>query len=407
MAKIAVLGYGTVGSGVAEVLDRNADVIEKKAGERIETAKILDIRKFPGDKREAIIVDDYQSILDDPEITVVAEVMGGLHPAYEFTKAAFKAGKSVCTSNKALVAEFGTELSKIASENGVSYLYEASCGGGIPIIRPLRNALTADQLLAIGGIFNGTTNFILTKMEQDGGEYADVLHLAQELGYAERDPSADVDGWDTVRKLAILGSIAYDGELDYKEIPTEGISAITQTDVRYAHAFGCRIKLLAVSRAAEDGVYACVCPVLIGPESPLYAIREVFNAVLVTGNMLGDVMFYGQGAGKEPTGSAVVSDIVELVKKHGKCDDACPAARKIRVLPSEEMTWRYFVRLALTPDRAASAVDALGVAIGDMRIDVASGECGVLTPPMTEKEFRAIIENIPAVEKWIRMAVSE
>ena len=405
MAKIAILGYGTVGSGVAEVLDTNADVIAKKAGEKIETAKILDIREFPGDPRESLIVHDFDEIVSDPEIEAVAEVMGGLHPAYEFTKAALTAGKSVCTSNKALVAEFGPELSKIAKEHGVSYLYEASCGGGIPIIRPLRNALTSDRILAIGGIFNGTTNFILTKMEAEGGEYADVLHLAQELGYAERDPSADVDGWDTVRKLAILGSIAYDGNLSYKDIPTEGISRITQTDIRYARAFGRRIKLLAVSEESEEGVRAVVCPVMIAPESPLYAISDVFNAVLVTGNMLGDVMFYGQGAGKEPTGSAVVSDIVELVKKKGKCDDASPADRAISVLPAEDMTWRYFVRLSLTPEHAAAAVDILGVAKGDMRIDVASGEGGVMTRPMTEKEFREVIAKVPACMSYIRAAV--
>ena len=402
MAKIAVLGYGTVGSGVVDVLNVNADVIKKNAGEEVEVKKILDIRQFPGDPMEDKIVADFAEIENDPEISVVAEVMGGIEPAYTFTKRALEAGKSVTTSNKALVAEHGHELKKLAEENGVSYLYEASCGGGIPIIRPLKNAITADKILSLGGIFNGTTNFILTKMEKDGGEYADVLHYAQELGYAEKDPSADVDGWDTCRKLAILGSLAYGKKLDYKDIKTEGISAVSQTDIKYAKAFGYRIKLLAVSNLKDDGVFAGVMPVMIGQKNPLYAVDDVFNAVLVKGNMLDDVMFYGQGAGKEPTGSAVVSDIVELVATKGKCN--MPTEEEELTVKSQgDMIWRYFVRLAMNPASAAGAFEALGVERGDTVIDIASGECGVITRAMSETAFEKLISKIPTTGRWIRV----
>ena len=404
MAKAAVMGYGTVGSGVVTVLNTNADIIAKKAGEPIEVKYILDIRKFPGDPMEDRIIDDFTVIENDPEISVVAEVMGGTGVAYEFTKRALKAGKSVCTSNKALVAEYGPELCAIAEENGVSYLYEASCGGGIPIIRPLRNALTADKILAIGGIFNGTTNYILTKMEKEGLEYADVLKMAQDMGYAERDPSADVDGWDTCRKLAILGSIAYDTQISYKDIRTEGISAIDAADIRYAQLIEKRIKLLAVSRNTDEGIYAVVIPAMIGADLPLYAVDDVFNAVLVKGNMLDDVMFYGQGAGKDATGSAVVSDIVDVVVHKGKCG-AEAAREKCVLLPAEDMTYRFFGRVKGDYDTVEKAA---AEAFGDVTVlttDEVPGECAFVTGAMTEAEFTSRAPRIPGFEKFIRILI--
>ena len=404
MAKAAVMGYGTVGSGVVNVLVTNADIVAKKAGEPIEVKYILDIRKFPGDPMEDRIIDDFAVIENDPEISVVAEVMGGTGVAYEFTKRALMAGKSVCTSNKALVAEYGTELCAIAEESGVSYLYEASCGGGIPIIRPLRNALTADKILSIGGIFNGTTNYILTKMEKEGLGYAEVLKMAQDMGYAERDPSADVDGWDTCRKLAILGSIAYDTQISYKDIRTEGISAIDAADIRYAEMIGKRIKLLAVSRNTDEGIYAVVIPAMIGVSSPLYAVDDVFNAVLVNGNMLGDVMFYGQGAGKDATGSAVVSDIVDVVAHQGKCG-AAPAHEKCVLLDADGMTYRFFGRVKADAEETRAAVNA---AFGEACVissDDLPGESAFVTDAMTEAEFKVKAEKVPGLIKFIRILI--
>ncbi len=398
MAKVAIMGYGTVGSGVARVLTENADVVRRNAGEALEIAYILDIRDFPGDPFEDRIVKDADLIADDPEVTVVAEVMGGTGAAYTFTKKMLEAGKSVCTSNKALVAEHGQELCAVAKEHGAAYLYEASCGGGIPVIRPLRNALTADRILSLGGIFNGTTNFILTKMEQDGGEYADVLHLAQELGYAEADPSADVDGWDACRKLAILGSIAYGKQISYKDIRTEGISRISRDEILYAEALGKRVKLLAVSRAEDDAFYAAVMPVMIGPENPLYPVSGVFNAVLVRGNMLDDVMLYGQGAGRDATGSAVVSDMIDAVR-HGADSDMDPIRECVTPDDPENMRWRFFFRT----DEDESAVLAAFPGTKAVRIPEAPDEAGYLTGEMKEKEFKAASERFSMKNRWVRV----
>ena len=399
MAKIAIMGYGTVGSGVATVLTENRDVVARHAGEPVDIAHILDIRDFPGDPLEDTLTKDVEVIAGDPEVSVVAEVMGGTGVAYTFTKQMLTARKSVCTSNKALVAEHGAELCALAKEHGVAYLYEASCGGGIPIIRPLRNALTADRILAIGGIFNGTTNYILTKMEKDGSEYADVLHEAQEKGYAEADPSADVDGWDTCRKLAILGSIAYDQTIDYRDIRTEGIGAVTQIDVQYAQKLGKRIKLLAYSIRENDGIYAIVAPVMVGPESPLYPIDDVYNAVLVNGNMLDDVMFYGQGAGKDATGSAVVSDIVEAVRYGGDAAMETPTG-KCAPLDPAGMTWAFFFRCG---DAVSIHLEDTFGACTMVKTKNGGAETGVLTAPMREQEFMEKIGNIPVIGTPIRV----
>lgn len=285
MVQIAVLGYGTVGSGVVEVLNTNQESINKKAGEEINIKYVLDLRDFPGDPIQEKIVHDADVILNDKEIRVVVEVMGGVEPAYTFVKRALLAGKSVCTSNKELVAKHGPELLEIAREKNINFLFEASCGGGIPIIRPLNSSLTADEIDEITGILNGTTNYILTKMSKEGLEFDDVLKDAQEKGYAERNPEADVEGYDACRKIAILSSLAFGNNVDFEEIYTEGITRITAQDILYANEMHMAVKLLASSRKVNDQFYAMVAPFLMDDSHPLYSVNGVFNAIFVHGNV--------------------------------------------------------------------------------------------------------------------------
>ncbi len=273
MIQIAVLGYGTVGSGVVEVINTNHESINKKAGEEINIKYVLDLREFPGDPVEDVLVHDYETIINDPEVQIIVEVMGGVEPAYTFTKRALEAGKCVCTSNKELVARHGLELLEIAREKDINYLFEASCGGGIPIIRPLNSSLTADEIDEISGILNGTTNYILTKMAEENADFEDVLKEAQEKGYAERNPEADVEGYDACRKIAILSSLAFGCHVDYEDIYTEGITRITVEDVKYAKGLGMSIKLLATSKREDGRFYAMVSPVLVGQDSPLYSVN--------------------------------------------------------------------------------------------------------------------------------------
>ena len=303
MIKVAVLGYGTVGSGVVEVIESNNAEVSTKAGEEMHVKYILDLRDFPGDTYESLVVHDFNLILNDPEVSIVCEVMGGVGAAYQFTKQCLEAGKSVCTSNKELVAKHGAELIQIAKDHNCSYMFEASVGGGIPVIRPINKALTAEKIEKITAILNGTTNYILTKMEKEGADYAETLKKAQELGYAERNPEADVEGYDACRKIAILSSLMMGKNVDSDKIYTEGITGITKADFEYAKAAGMTIKLIATSEALEDGsVLALVAPAMLSGEHPLAVVNDVYNGVFITGNMLGDVMFYGRGAGKLPHG---------------------------------------------------------------------------------------------------------
>jgi len=318
MVKVAVLGYGTVGSGVVEIIEENKKLLNKRSGNEIEVKYILDLREFPGDPHESKVIHDFDVIVNDPEVNVVCETMGGTGAAYKFTKACLEAGKTVCTSNKAMVAAYGPEMLRIAQEKNCSYLFEASVGGGIPIIRPLTECLTADRVEGIVGILNGTTNFMLTKMDKEGADYDVVLKEAQALGYAEQDPTADVGGFDTCRKIAILSSLMTGKNVDFEKILTEGITEITSADFEYAKATGKSIKLLAMSKVVGEKLEALVAPMMLGSENPLALVNGVFNGILVTGNMVGDVMFYGQGAGKLATASAVVADIVEAAKNVGK-----------------------------------------------------------------------------------------
>ena len=381
---IAVLGYGTVGSGVVEVLTTNRETITKRAGEAIDVKYVLDLRDFPGDPIQEKIVHDYQVILHDPEIKIVVEVMGGVEPAYTFVKKALQVGKSVSTSNKELVAKHGAELLALANQKNVNFLFEASVGGGIPIIRPLNQSLTADEIDEITGILNGTTNYMLTKMDTAGADYDTVLKEAQDRGYAERHPEADVEGYDACRKIAILTSLAYGMQVDYEDIHTEGITHITETDFKYAKAMNMGIKLLGTSRREEGGLFALVAPMMIAHDHPLYSVNDVFNAILVKGNALGDVMFYGKGAGKLPTASAVVSDVVDEVKHMGTHIMTIWQPQKLHLVEYTLYKSRFFVRAKNGTEDKARAL------FGDIAIchaEGVDGEYGFATEPMTVGDF--------------------
>ncbi len=403
MINIAVLGYGTIGSGVVEVIDTNGESIAKRAGDEINIKYILDLRDFPGTPVENKIIHDYDIILDDPEIKIVVEVMGGIEPAYTFVKNALLKGKSVATSNKALVAGHGAELLAVAKENGANFLFEASVGGGIPIIRPLYSSFTADKILEITGILNGTTNYMLTKMANEGLEFDDVLRQAQDLGYAEKDPTADVEGFDACRKIAILTSLMCGHQVDFEDIYTEGITKISAVDFKYAKVIGKSIKLFATTRQLDDGLVSMVSPVLIGPEHPLYAVNDVFNAVFVKGNVLGDTMLYGSGAGKLPTASAVVSDIIDLIKHFKSSIRMGWSADKLTLLDRKIIEHGYFVRVSgAIGDKIEMIEKAFGKVIC-IEAPGVTGEFAFITGRMPESEYDRRIAGISGVIKMIRI----
>ncbi len=385
MINVAVLGYGTVGSGVVEVIESNNAEVSMKAGEEIHVKYILDLRDFPGDPYEERVVHDFSLILADEEIDVICEVMGGTGAAYQFTRQALETGRSVCTSNKELVAKHGAELLEIAKNNNCSYMFEASVGGGIPIIRPINKALTAEKIVSITAILNGTTNYILTKMEKEGADYKETLREAQELGYAERNPDADVLGYDACRKIAILSSLMVGKNVDSEKLFTEGITGITPVDFAYAKEAGMTIRLLAVSRALEDGsVSAMVAPAMISEAHPLAVVKDVYNGVFVTGNMLGDVMFYGRGAGKLPTASAVVSDVIDCARHIGR-NVICLWDRKEASLADMAETERaFFVRI-----KASARSEAEKVFEGGRSFEAPgrTEDFGFFTKVMKEREF--------------------
>ena len=384
MIHVAVLGYGTVGSGVVEVIETNKEAIDKRAAAKLNIKYILDLRDFPGDPYEDKVVHDFNIIMNDPEVTVICETMGGLHPAYEFSRQALLAGKSVCTSNKELVANHGPELIRIARENHCNYLFEASVGGGIPIIRPLNYSLTAEKIDSITGILNGTTNYILTKMDKEGADFEEVLREAQEKGYAERNPEADVEGYDACRKIAILSSLMCGKNVNYEEIYTEGITKITAADFLYAKQMDKSIKLLAMSRDREDGFFAMVAPFMISRSHPLYSVSGVFNAIYVHGNMLGDSMYYGRGAGKLPTASAVVSDVIECARNQGRTISCRWEAGSAELADIAETEYSYFVRVKASARAEAEAVFPGKIFEAPGRED----DLGIFTDVMKEKTFR-------------------
>lgn len=399
MVKVAVLGYGTVGSGIVEVIKTNQEMVNKKTGDEMDVKYILDLRDFPGDPYEKLVVHDVDVILNDPEIKVIAEAMGGVEPAYTFTKKALLSGKSVCTSNKELVAKHGPELLGLAKEHNCNYMFEASVGGGIPIIRPLNSSLTPEKIDGITGILNGTTNYILTKMEREGSDFDEVLKDAQEKGYAERNPEADVEGYDACRKIAILSSLAFGKTVDFEKIYTEGITKITTEDFAYAKKLGSTIKLFGMSKAVDGKYFAMVCPCMIFAEHPLFSVSDVFNGILVHGNTLGNTMYYGAGAGKLPTASAVVSDMIECGRNPGHTLPCYWDAEELTLSGMEDAKRRFFVRISA--DRKEKATELFGNV--EMIEAGVAGEYGFISQVMTEKELKEKAEALGGVISMIRV----
>lgn len=395
MINIAVLGYGTVGSGVVEVINTNYDSISKRAGQEINVKYVLDLREFPGDPVQKILVHDYDVILNDPDIKIVVEVLGGINPAYGFVKSALEKGKSVATSNKELVAAHGAELLAIAKENDVNFLFEASVGGGIPIIRPINQSLTADEIIEITGILNGTTNYILTKMSEDGLDFETVLKEAQEKGYAERNPEADVEGYDACRKIAILTSLAYGKQVDFEDIYTEGITKITKTDIAYAKALGTPIKLLGMSRMTNGTVYSMVAPFMIDESHPLVNVNGVFNGIFVSGNVLGDTMFYGRGAGKLPTASAVVADVVDAAKHQGTNIMTIWEPEKITLGSMDDFSCKFFVRVNSAVTKGE--IEKRFGSVSYVEVEGVTGETAFITEKISQKDFEEKIAGLDLI----------
>ena len=398
--KAAIMGYGTIGSGVYEVLLKNREIVKKKTGDFIEVKYILDLRDFPGTPVENLVVHDIAVIEEDPEVSIVVETMGGTKPAFEFVKRCLLAGKHVVTSNKALVAAHGTELIKTAEEKKVNFLFEASVGGAVPIIRTLNGSLAGEEILEISGILNGTTNYILSKMYEESWTFEKALETAQELGYAERDPKADVEGYDTCRKIAILTAVASDQEVSYEDIPTQGITGITDLDFSYAARLGASIKLLGSSVKKDGNVYAEVAPVMVNPKNPLYSVTDVYNGILVTGSMLGVSMYYGSGAGKLPTASAVLGDMIEAALHKNEHVPMGWSSERLTVHPASELERRYFARFeGRMEDRKEQARDLFRPEKW-MQLE-GQDEFAVLSSPMTGAEFDAAAEILGGLRQKI------
>lgn len=393
MVNVAILGFGVVGSGVAEVLDTNERHIEGKVDDLIRLKYILDVRDFPDSPFAGKVVHDFSVIEQDPEVSIVVETIGGAKVALDFTRRALQAGKSVITSNKELVAEHGCELLRLAQEKGVSYLFEASVGGGIPIIRPLNQCLAANEIEEITGILNGTTNYILTRMIRAGLSFDDALREAQANGYAEQDPTADIEGHDACRKICILAALAFGQHVYPDQVPTQGIRGVTLADVAYADSCGYKIKLLGRAiREGEGKLCAFVAPHLVPASNPLSGVEDVFNAISVTGNAIGDVMFYGRGAGKLPTASAVVADVIDIAKdlKTARCAVWGPGSRDL-VVSSDILSSRWYVRGTASMDKVRAAFGEISPLA---RGGAPAGETAFLTAPMTEPQVRARLEGM-------------
>ncbi len=393
MVKIAVLGYGTVGSGVVEVLRTNQKVIDERLGEELRIKYVLDLRDFPDDPVQEFITHDFEEIVSDEEVKIVVEVMGGIEPAYTFVKRSLEAGKSVATSNKALVAKHGADLLKIAKDKNVNFLFEASVGGGIPILRPLHSSLTGDVIEEITGILNGTTNYMMTKMFYEGADYDEVLKEAQDNGFAERNPEADVEGYDACRKIAILSSIISGKQVDFEDIYCEGITKITVEDMKYAKAMGMTIKLLATCKRDGEKLNAMVAPCLLRAEHPLFAINGVFNSIFVHGNMLGDAMFYGSGAGKLPTASAVVGDIVEEARNLDRNLGVMWSSEKLALEDRRDVERRFFVRMKGSREELQDRVASVFGMVQFVQAEGVSGEFGFVTEKMPEGSYEEKAEQ--------------
>lgn len=396
MHNVAILGFGVVGSGVYEIIKNNADVISKKIGEKVKVKRILDIRDFENHPEKHLFTKDFDVILNDPEIDIVAEVIGGTKPAFDFTKRALENGKNVVTSNKELVAKHGTELLKIAYEHNVKYLFEASVGGGIPVIEPVRNCLAANNITEIKGILNGTTNYILTQMVEFGRSFEEALKSAQEKGYAEANPSADVDGIDAKRKIAILTSLALGKSVDSEKIPTDGITGLTLTDVSFAKKLGYKIKLIGYSKIKAEKACVFVSPMLVEVSNPLALVDDVYNAITVKGDMVGDTMYFGQGAGKLATASAVLSDIMEImcggIKRPLMWTEGAENISDI-----SEQKIRLYVRAR------ADSKKALEEVFGGISEITKDGELAFVTNEAAEGELRGMLGKIDGINQIIRI----
>ena len=403
--KAALLGLGTVGSGVYKVLRNQKEEMPHKIGAVVEVEKILvrNLKKASAKvENPEILTNDWKTILEDESIEIVIEVMGGIEPARTYILEALNAGKHVVTANKDLVASHGQELLECAAEHNCDFLFEAAVAGGIPIIRPLHSSLTADEIDEISGILNGTTNYILSKMQAENADFEEVLKEAQEKGYAERNPEADVEGYDACRKIAILSSLAFGNHVNYEEIYTEGITKITVEDMKYASALGMSIKLLATSKKENDKFYAMVSPVLVGTDSPLYSVNDVFNAIFVHGNVLGDAMFYGSGAGKLPTASAVVGDVVDCAKHLHENVMTSWNSEKLDLMDIKEVVHPFLVRIKGKEAEMADAVKAVFGEVKTISVPDVEGEFAVITGPLSEAEYEAKAGKLPEIISRIR-----
>ena len=380
MTNIAILGFGVVGGGVADLLSKNAAQVTRLGGDEINIKYILDLRDFPHSPFADKIVHDFDIILADSEVDCVIEVMGGSHPAYEYTMAALKSGKSVITSNKEVVARYGQEFLREAEKNGVSYRFEAAVGGGIPVISPMINIINQNKITEVRGILNGTTNYILTKMFKGGASFEDSLLDAQEKGYAERNPDADILGIDACRKIAILTSLVTGILPDTDGIHTEGITSIRAEDVRAAESLGMSIKLLGRCIITDEGIKVMVCPFMLGEDTPLVSVSGVYNAVEVIGEPLGNVMFYGQGAGAGATASAVVGDLMQIMRSGRGCAQPTMVKTGEGLIPFSDFVCRHYIALD------ASCKDEIAT-LGQVKIISQDGEIALITEAMSEAEY--------------------
>ncbi|MBR2527770.1 MAG: homoserine dehydrogenase [Blautia sp.] len=387
MIQTAVFGFGTVGGGVVDLIENNQKQIRRALPQGLHVKYILDIREFPDSPYKDRVVHDIDTILSDPEIKIVCETMGGKEPARTFTMKALERGISVCTSNKELVAAFGPELLAAARAHDCSYLFEASVGGGIPLIHPLLNCLAQEEISSVIGIMNGTTNYILTKMDTEGADYQTVLKEAQALGYAERNPEADVEGHDTGRKLSILSSLVTGKTVRYEDIYVEGISSITIDDLRYAKANGYAVRLLGISRRTDEGLSVMTAPFLLPVGHPLASVSGVFNGIMIHGNMVDDVMFYGRGAGKEPTGSAVVADMIHAAGSIGRTIPITWETQEEKLQDFLTHKTRFMIRVAAAAE-AAVRQSFKGKISDSWKLEDLPEECALITQSITEAEYQ-------------------
>ena len=415
MINVAVMGYGTVGSGVVEVLRTNGELINERAQDVINVKYVLDLRDFPGDPVEEILIHDFETIVNDAEVDIVVETMGGVEPAYTFVKRCLEAGKNVATSNKALVAKHGAELLAIARDRSINFMFEASVGGGIPIIRALNSSLTADRIDEVTGILNGTTNYMLTKMFFESADYDEVLKEAQEKGYAERNPEADVEGHDACRKIAILTSLIAGQHVDFETIHTEGITKITAKDIEYAKEFDSVIKLLGVAHNTESGIEVGVYPMMIHKEHPLASVRDSFNAVFVHGDAADDAMFYGRGAGEFPTASAVMGDVIDVARNMAYgCNGriSCTCYKNLPVKDIGDVKNKFFIRMQVTNEPGVLA--AVAEVFGNHKVSITrvvqehtqphQAELVIVTESVKEKYMKQALEELLALPSILEVS---